>query len=395
MERAELELLLQPGTLALIDRAMAMDSAQDAMAQVVKLRAEGHSPDLVATVLNQVKLRRRASQKFSEFADRMLFSEEGLEQATRLQISALHAHRFRAAGIKAVADLGCGIGSDSMAFASLGLQVSAFDVSEVSAALASYNLAVFPEAKVSVADITKLDLETFDALWFDPARRDLQGPKKLSHKRVEPKDFSPALDFVFEWAAKKPTGVKLGPGVDHELIPEGAEAQWVSHNGDLVELTLWFGSLRRTASRSALMVASGKQHVFDGEVVQAQVSELKRYVYEPDSSLIRSHLLGDFANQHGLTLVSKDIAYLTSDELIDSPWLKAFEVIDVLSLDEKQIRKYLAEKQIGIVEIKKRGVDVTPEELRKKLRLKGTGAATLILTKLGDARKTLVVKPIR
>ncbi|MFM1783813.1 MAG: hypothetical protein RLZZ579_90, partial [Actinomycetota bacterium] len=93
MERAELELLLQPGTLALIDRAMAMDSAQDAMAQVVKLRAEGHSPDLVATVLNQVKLRRRASQKFSEFADRMLFTEEGLEQATRLQISALHAHR--------------------------------------------------------------------------------------------------------------------------------------------------------------------------------------------------------------------------------------------------------------------------------------------------------------
>lgn len=395
MERAELELLLQPGTLALIDRAMAMDSAQDAMAQVVKLRAEGHSPDLVAAVLNQVKLRRRASQKFSEFADRMLFSEEGLEQATRLQIAALHAQRFRAAGIKAVADLGCGIGSDSMAFASLGLQVSAFDVSEVSAALASYNLAVFPEAKVSVADITKLDLETFDALWFDPARRDLQGPKKLSHKRVEPKDFSPVLDFVFEWAAKKPTGVKLGPGVDHELIPEGAEAQWVSHNGDLVELTLWFGSLRRAASRSALMVISGKQHVFDGEVVQAQVSELKRYVYEPDSSLIRSHLLGDFANQHGLTLVSKDIAYLTSDELIDSPWLKAFEVIDVLSLDEKQIRKYLAEKQIGIVEIKKRGVDVTPEELRKKLRLKGTGAATLILTKLGDARKTLVVKPIR
>ncbi|MEY4714298.1 MAG: hypothetical protein RIQ37_628, partial [Actinomycetota bacterium] len=218
---------------------------------------------------------------------------------------------------------------------------------------------------------------------------------KLSHKRVEPKDFSPALDFVFEWAAKKPTGVKLGPGVDHELIPEGAEAQWVSHNGDLVELTLWFGSLRRAASRSALMVASGKQHVFDGEFVQAQVSELKRYVYEPASSLIRSHLLGDFANQHGLTLVSKDIAYLTSDELIDSPWLKAFEVIDVLSLDEKQIRKYLVEKQIGIVEIKKRGVDVTPEELRKKLRLKGTGAATLILTKLGDARKTLVVKPIR
>jgi hypothetical protein len=256
-------------------------------------------------------------------------------------------------------------------------------------------LAEFPEVKVAVADITKLDLKKFDALWFDPARRDLQGPKKLKHKRLEPKDFSPDLDFVFDWAGKKPTGIKLGPGVDHELIPQSAEAQWVSHNGDLVELTLWFGVLRRAASRSALMVSNERQHVFDGEVVQAEVSELKRYVYEPDASLIRSHLIGDFANQNSLTLLSKDIAYLTSGDLIESPWLKAFEVIDVLPLDEKQIRKYLSEREIGVVEIKKRGVDVTPEELRKRLHLKGTGAATLILTKLGDARKTLVVKPIR
>lgn len=374
---------------------MAMGSAQDALAQVVKLRAEGHSPQLVATVLNQVKLRRRARAKFSEFADRMLFTEAGLEQATRLQVAALHAQRFRAAGKSKIADLGCGIGSDSLALASLGLDLSAFDISEITAAIATYNLAVFPEVKVAVADITKLNLAEFDALWFDPARRDLLGPKKLKHKRLEPKDFSPDLDFIFEWARKKPTGVKLGPGVDHELIPESAEAQWVSHKGDLVELALWFGELRRGASRSALMITNEGQHVFEGEVVDAEASALKKYVYEPDASLIRSHLLGDFANQHNLSLLSKDIAYLTSVDLLESPWLKAFEVIDVLPLDEKQIRKYLADREIGIVEIKKRGVDVTPEELRKRLHLKGTGAATLILTKLGDARKTLVVKPIR
>lgn len=395
MERRELELLLQPSTLALVNDSMELGSTNDAMAQVSKLRAKGLSPELVATVLNQVKLRRRATAKFSEFANQMLLSEAGLEQATRLKVAAQHAQRFRAAGIREVADLGCGIGADAMAFAALGLEVRAFDVSEVAATLATFNLAVFRNAQVEIADIETLSLKEFESLWFDPARRDLTGPKKLSHKRLEPKDFSPSLDFVYSWANQKPTGVKLGPGIDHDLIPENAEAQWVSHEGDLVELTLWFGSVRREANRSALLIENGKQNVFDGEIVPAAIGSLKRFVYEPDSSLIRSHLLGDFANQNNLTLLSEDIAYLSADEELNSPWLKGYEVLDVLPLDQKQIKKYLAEREIGIVEIKKRGVDIVPEELRKALKLKGAGAATLILTKLGDARKTLVVKPIR
>lgn len=395
MERSELELLLQPSTLALINGSMELGSAKDAVSQVSKLRSQGHSPGLVAAVLNQVKLRRRAASKFAEFASEMLFSEAGLEQATRLPVAALHAQRFRAARIGQVADLGCGIGADAMAFAALGLDVKAFDSSEVTATLATFNLAVFKNASVEIADVEKLELQDFEALWFDPARRDLTGPKKERHQRLEPADFSPSLDFVFSWAAKKPTGVKLGPGVDHELIPEAAEAQWVSHEGDLVELTLWFGPLRRETNRSALMIQNGKQFVFDGQIVSAEVGPLKNFVYEPDSSLIRSHLLGDFANQNGLTLLSSGIAYLTSDIALENPWLKSYEVLDVLPLDQKQIKKYLAERNIGIAEIKKRGVDVVPEELRKNLKLKGTGAATLILTKLGDARKTLVVKPIR
>lgn len=395
MDRSELELLLKPGTLALIDQAMDLASPKDALSQVSKMRAQGHSPELVATVLNQVKLRRRAISKFDEFSRELLFSEAGLEQATRLPVAALHAQRFRSAGIKQVADLGCGIGADAIAFASLGLQVHAFDSSEIAATLATFNLAPFPNAKVEIADVESLDLANFEALWFDPARRDLAGPKREKHQRLSPKDFSPSLDFVFEWANKKPTGIKLGPGVDHELIPEAAEAQWVSHKGDLVELVLWFGSLRREANRSALMIQDGKQFVFDGNIISAEVSDLKRYVHEPDSSLIRSHLVGHFANQNGLTLLSDSIAYLSSENEMNSPWLRSYEILDVLPLDQKQIKKYLADRNIGTVEIKKRGVDVVPEELRKSLKLKGTGAATLILTKLGDARKTLVVKPIR
>jgi hypothetical protein len=75
--------------------------------------------------------------------------------------------------------------------------------------------------------------------------------------------------------------------------------------------------------------------------------------------------------------------------------LKSYRVIDVLPLDEKTIRTYCHKNQIGTLEIKKRGVDITPEQLRPKLKLKGAGAATLILTRVGSARQAIVCEPIR
>ena len=116
MNRDDLLQLLTLEGLALLGRVHYDDKA-DVLKLVSTLRAEGHDPALVAAVLSQAKLRRRAASKFGEFAESMLFTEPGLEQATRLSVAAQHAERFRAAGITQVADLGCGIGTESMALA--------------------------------------------------------------------------------------------------------------------------------------------------------------------------------------------------------------------------------------------------------------------------------------
>ena len=83
----------------------------DIVKTITKLRAQGHDPALIANVLTQAKLRKRAEAKFGEFAQRMFFTEDALEQASRLQVAALHANRFKQAGVTQVADLGCGIGA--------------------------------------------------------------------------------------------------------------------------------------------------------------------------------------------------------------------------------------------------------------------------------------------
>ena len=374
-------------------------SATDVLALVAKLRSDGHDSATVAAVLTQAKLRRRGQAKFGEFASQMLFTEAGLEQASRLKVAALHAGRFRAAGIAEVADLGCGIGAESMAMASLGINVHAFELDEVTAAVATYNLAPFENAKVEIADVETLDLSRFEALFFDPARRELHGAKKSTTQRLfDPANFSPNYNFCLEQAKTKPTGIKLGPGHDRRQIPVSAEAQWVSVDGDLVEMSLWFGKLaREKIARSALLIDSNGQHEItssETDSPNAELGELGAYVYEPDNSLIRSRLIADFAKPLGLTLIAPDIAYLSSNQKISSPWLKGYRVIENLVFDRKQLKAYVRENNIGILEIKKRGSDISPEELRKQLAPKGVGAATLIVTRVGDAHRVLVAQPM-
>lgn len=399
MHREEFARLLNLEASSLLAEVGELDAKADVVRLVSQLRAKGHDAQLVAAVLTQAKLRRRARAKFGEFASTMLFTEDGLEQASRLQVAALHAGRFRDAGLRHVADLGCGIGTESMAIASLGIQVTAFELDEVAAAAATYNLASFDNAAVRQADVTQIELGEFDGLFLDPARRELSGGKRAQARRkFDPNEYSPNFDFVLQVARSKPTGVKLGPGHPHDVIPEDAEAQWISVEGDLVELTLWFGSVARpSVARSALLVADGQRHELTSthhEATHAEIGELGAYLYEPDNAVIRSHLIGELAERLDLRLIAPEIAYLTSDQEIRSPWLRGFEVIDVLPFDRKQLKAYLRERGVGILEIKKRGADVVPEQLRKELALKGENAATLVVTRVGDAHRAIIARPL-
>jgi hypothetical protein len=398
MQRSELFQLFTPEALALLGSIGDLDAKADVVKLVSALRAEGYAPGLVAAVLTQAKLRRRARKKFGDFTDGMLFTEDGLEQASRLQAAALHAGRFRGAGIKQVADLGCGLGAESMAMGAIELNVRAFEIDEITAALAVFNLGAFDNVEVEQADITTLDLSKFEALFFDPARRELDGKGERAARKFDPSQFSPNFDWVLEQARTKPSGIKLGPGHPHEAIAQDAEAQWLSIDGDLVELALWFGEVKRPkVARAATVVNSSGRHEIVSDVFEsepAEVGAIKNFIYEPDNAVVRSHLIADLARQVDATLISKEIAYLTSDSEIDSPMMRGFRVIDEMAFDRKKLKACLRDRKIGTLEIKKRGVDVVPEQLRKELNLKGEIAATLILTRVGDDHRALLAEAL-
>ncbi|WP_243075718.1 class I SAM-dependent methyltransferase [Microbacterium sp. SS28] len=392
MDLAELAVLLTPDGLRLLDELPPLESSDDVARTVSRLRSAGHSPESVSAVVTQARLRERARTKFGAFADRMLFTRAGLEQATRLSIAGRHAARFRGAGMTSVADLGCGIGGDAMGFAALGLKVVAVDADDVTAAIAAYNLAPFGEdvtVRHARAEDAVADAEV-DAYWLDPARRTAGHGET---KRARPEDWSPSLDWVFDLAAQHPVGVKLGPALDRALLPDDVEAQWVSAEGSTIELVVWSRQLARPGVRRAALVVRGEsawEMTAEQDAADEPARALGAFVHEPDGAVIRAKLIGDVARSLEAGMLDEHIAYLTSDAPLTSPFVASFRVREELPADTKKLGKTLRERGIGTLEIKKRGVDVDPAVLRKSLALRGEGSATLILTRIGQKRVALL-----
>ncbi|MGO1284161.1 MAG: class I SAM-dependent methyltransferase [Brachybacterium sp.] len=399
------EPVLHPGGLDLLDSLPPYEE-KDVLRRSTALREAGHSPELVSAVMTQSRLRARAVDKFGEFSSSMLFTPDGLEQATRLPVAALHARRFQRAGITSVADLGCGIGGDAMALAGLGLDVHAVDLDPVAVAVATLNLRPFPTATATLGTAEEHDPSTTEGIWMDPARR--TSSRGGSRRLHDPEDYSPPVSAVLELArrlggdgALGPLGAKLGPAVDREVLPDEAEVQWLSWHGQVLEATMWCGPLAAGGvPSSALVVDRAGAHRLArtaDDPVDPEPGPLGAHLYEPDGAIIRARLLGRVAADLEAHTLDPTIAYLTSDRRAESPFVRGYAVRDVMPFGIKRLASYLREHRLGVLEIKKRGTAVEPEELRRKLRPRrfGDESATLILTRIAGEQSVIVASPHR
>jgi len=395
MDVGDLRRILSAEGLRLLDEVGPLDAMADVVRVVSKLRAAGHDGGLVAAVLEQARLRSRGKAKFGDFATRMLFTPAGLEQSTRLRVAALHAGRFAESGVEVVADLGCGIGGDAMALAALDLGVIAIERDELTAAVASFNLAPFSAARVELGNAEDADLAGVGGVWLDPARREGGARRDGATRLSDPADWSPSLDWSFDLARQLPTGIKLGPGIDRDLIPDDFEAQWISVDRDVVELVLWSGALARPGIRRAATVlgATGTAELSAAsDSADAEPGHLAEYLLEPDGAVIRARLIGDLARSVEGRMLDPTIAWITTHNPVATPFGQSFRVLERFPLDLKTLKRELKARDIGALEIKKRGVDVDPGQFRTKLALSGSGSATLVLTRVAGDRVALLTE---
>lgn len=341
--------------------------------------------ELAAAALAQVSLRRRAAAKFGDRAQQLFFTPDALEQATRSEVAAWRAQRFVAAGVTEVVDLGCGIGADALAFADAGLVVVAVEADPATAALAQANLGqrgrvVIGDAAEQAGDL----LAGGAAVFADPARRTAAG------RSWRVADLSPPWEFVTGLLLSRVGCVKAAPGLPSAVIPGGVATTWVSHRGDLVEASLWSGPWRDGA-RTAVLLPSGAE-LDAGERREPPSGPVGSFLYEPDPAVIRAGAIGALVDQLGAWAATPGIAYLFADKPTATPFARCFEVLDVLPWNERVLRSWVRDHGIGALEIKVRGLDVDPAVLRRKLKPKGSGCATVVLTPTIDGARALVTR---
>ena len=387
--------LLSPAGQALLVRAHEVYDEQGGdplRVSTVLRRSAAHeaTPERVAATLTQVELRRRAAAKFGDLAARMYFTPDGLEQATRLRVAEHRAARIAMAAPASVIDLGCGIGGDLVAFARAGLTAAGIDRDPLRVEVARANLAALGlGGAVQEADAAELDLAGFGVVFADPARRNAAG------RVFDVEGWSPPWPFV-QQLLTRPACVKVAPGIPHDLVPEGVEAEFVSDDGEVKEAALWSSYLATARRRATVIRAGGLATLTDeDDPGDRSVRPVGRFLYEPDGAVGRAGLVTAVAAGVRGGLLDEHIAYVTSDEAFETPFARSYEVLEELPYKEKALKAALRARGIGRLTIKKRGVDVVPEELRKRLGLHGEQDATLVMTRVAGKGTALLVHPFR
>ena len=387
-----------PGRAVLAELAAAGDVEDGALLRTLTELRTRHDPAVVAAAVTQARLRTRARAKFGADAARMFFTPDGVEQATRAVVAERHARRLVAAGVTSVLDLCCGVGGDLLAFARAGLAVHGVDRDPLAVAVALANaeaLGVADLVTAECADVTGVPLGGWSAAFADPSRRTGGGPAGGGGSRrvFNPNAFSPPFRFLVEVAAAVPaTGAKLAPGIPHDLVPAGVEAEWVSVGGEVKEAALWWGPLATAVHRATLLPA-GVTLVTAG-LGPPPVGPPGEWLYEPDGAVIRAGLVAEVvATLPGGRLLDPTIAYVAADSPADTPFARRYQVTDVLPFSLKRLRELLRVRGVGVLAVKKRGSAVDPELLRRQLRLRGSAAATVVLTRVAGAPTVLICQP--
>ncbi|MEV8351597.1 SAM-dependent methyltransferase [Streptomyces niveus] len=400
-----LALLLSDEGQALLAELRDHDPAQE-LALATRLRRD-HPAELVSSALAQARLRQRAVAKFGERdAYRMYFTPHGVEQATRASVAAHRAARFRTItrtgdGPARLTDLCCGVGGDAVALARAGFAVTAVDRDPATGEIAAHNIRTLapdaPAPTVVCADVMTYDLRAApapDALFIDPARRGGRG------RIFDPEAYSPPLSWAIDAVRTVGAGgIKIAPGIPHELVPDDFEAEWISDGGDVKEAVLWHdangagggGAITPGARRATLLPTGGT--LTGRGLPNPQVRKVGRYLYEPDGAVIRAHLVAEAADELDGGLIDETIAYITADEARPTPYATAYEITDELPFNLKRLKALLREREVGILTVKKRGSPVEPEELRRKMKLQGRKSATVFLTRVAGAPTMLLGHP--
>lgn len=373
--------LVSPVGQELLARLAQIDVTPETELRVGTLLRREYPAELVTVALGQHELRRRAQGKFTR-AERMYFTRAGLEQATAEVIARHRAPRF--VGASRVADLCCGIGGDLIALADQREAV-AVDRDPLHLRMATLNADAYglvDTVTAVEADVREVDLSGVDAVFIDPARR-AQGSRMRAGDSEPPLSWSTGL--VDRIAA---VGVKAAPGIAHNAVPAGWEVEFIADRRELKEAALWSPALAAGTSRATILPQGDVLLPLPGDEVEHR--DPGEFLLDPNPAVTRAGLVEDLARRLGAWKIDPQIAFLSSDEPLYTPFARTLRVLDSGPWDHKALTPRLRALDVGSVDIRRRGLAGDVENLDRQLKLRGTRRATLVMTRVDDRPWALI-----
>ena len=169
-----------------------------------------------------------------------------------------------------------------------------------------------------------------------------------------------------------------------------------------IEMNPWWGPLARHPGRTARILAPGRSPVevtesmADPHVPLAGGIPTSGWLYEPDKALTQAGLLGIVTATTRGQEVERGLGYVLADVEADLPYARRYAVLEAMPFTAKGLRGWLRERGVTGLTIKKRGIRLDEDTLRRELRVgrkAGDGAsATVVLTRVAGKQAALIVE---
>jgi len=362
--------------LAGIDPLVAVTTARRAHPEI--------DPELISALASQARLRERARERLGAWAQHLVLTDGGLQQASRAPVALYRgaelARRLGRSDVT-IADLGCGLGVDALGLASAGFDVRAVESDPWTAEAAHINAAIMAgRMTVECADALTIELGGCAAAFCDPARRDEHGPSNRAGTRArgyaDPSQWSPPWPWVRALADRLPVVAKAAPGLSRSHVPDDAEREWIACDGELVETCVWFAPLAAATRRATAIDPGGLSSISDRDPPSDALAEPRAVLVEASAAVVRARLLPALTARLGIAAVRGSSHWLTADVPLSDPLARCWHVERELPAEPVELRAAL--RGHGSVTWKTRDIDTGADDIARRVGHRRTRAGTAV-----------------
>lgn len=348
-------------------------------------------------ILNQIEAKSKAKDKLPTWfnSEKSIYpSKISVEQTSSEQTAKFKSELVSG---NSLIDLTGGFGVDDYYFSKTIKNVVHCEMNEELSAIVKHNFKQLQVENIETlfgdsTEILKKINQKFDFIYIDPSRRSDTKGKVFMLKDCLP-NVVDLQDFYFNYADK--ILIKTAPILDisaglielknvkniHIIAVENEvkELLWDIEKDYNSEITIKTVNINKDKNETFNFILSSQN--------AANFSLPQKYLYEPNSAIMKSGGFSAIGNQYNLNKIHQHSHLYTSDEKINFPG-RIFEIQNVIPYSKKEMKDFLENKKANITT---RNFPETVENIRKKWKIKDGGNLYCFFTTDTNENKIVLI----